>query len=101
MPAPAPSLKPHPPPPDWIKGLSFHCSRPRHQAVDCRDPVTCMRCFRSGHFVRGYSHAPRPHLRPGAPCPRQAPPLPRPRPELPPPPPQAGPMAPSTARALT
>lgn len=78
-------------PPEWIRGLCFHCLCPRHRAIDCRDPVVCRRCFRSGHKARFCTHAPRPHLRPGASKLRKAPPPPprAPLPAAPPRPPQA------------
>uniref|UniRef100_A0A453NBB3 CCHC-type domain-containing protein n=1 Tax=Aegilops tauschii subsp. strangulata TaxID=200361 RepID=A0A453NBB3_AEGTS len=101
-PAPVAAFTPRAPPPAWIKGLCFHCLKPRHRAVDCRDPVTCRRCFRSGHIARGCTHAPRPHLRPSAPSPalcRAPPPAPA-RVRLPAPtpvPPQAAMASPSAA----
>ncbi|XBH99856.1 hypothetical protein VPH35_129080 [Triticum aestivum] len=97
-PAPVAAFTPRAPPPAWIKGLCFHCLKPRHRVVDCRDPVTCRRCFSSGHIARGCTHAPRPHLRPGAPppAPRRAPPPAPPR-ARPPPTSSQFAMAPSAA----
>lgn len=61
---PPATFKPRSSPPEWIRGRCFHCLKPRHRASACRDPITCRRCFRSGHRACFCTNPPAPHLRP-------------------------------------
>ncbi|KAM0843818.1 hypothetical protein ACQ4PT_057458 [Festuca glaucescens] len=51
-PASPPSTTPRTPPLFLSLDGCFRCLSPRHQVRDCRDPVRCHGCGRSGHRVR-------------------------------------------------
>uniref|UniRef100_A0ACD5TNK3 Uncharacterized protein n=1 Tax=Avena sativa TaxID=4498 RepID=A0ACD5TNK3_AVESA len=73
-------------PPAWLNGRCFRClykGRHNHRASECRDPVKCRRCFRSGHRARTCEHPLEP-----PPSPSTSSPVPSRRPAA----------APSTAR---
>ncbi|KAM0836920.1 hypothetical protein ACQ4PT_062006 [Festuca glaucescens] len=72
--------RPHPPPPPaWLLGRCFHYVykvRRGHRASECRDPVKCRRCFRSGHRARFCEHPQEPTPSPDtvSPAPSRRPP---------------------------
>ncbi|KAM0838877.1 hypothetical protein ACQ4PT_060691 [Festuca glaucescens] len=52
-----------PPAPAWLMGRCFNClykGRLAHRASECRDPIKCRNCFRSGHCERACHHPPEP-----------------------------------------
>lgn len=67
--------RPRPRIPRHLQGLCFKCYQKGHFVVDCRDPVCCRLCKRSGHKERNCPQNPaaRPPARPARPAPPSRP----------------------------